>query len=225
MNKMKVMNVELNLETTDDLLALADTYFDTPGLQLIGAVSMRMLMLAQKDGGFADILNHYDIALPGETVILQQGNIKEPALYKEINDNEFFEGFVDLLIRKQKRVFLLGETQYQMKELSEYFRKNYGEVLVVGMGCLTDGKEVSMLVNEINIQAPDVIFSVIPSPAQERFIWERRRMLDAGIWFGMNNQYQLTTATKRVHWKITGLLHQMKVWSDMFRNHKEKPQK
>ena len=44
------------------------------------------------------------------------------------------------------------------------------------------------VVNEINASTPDVILSVLPSPAQEHFLVENREKLSAGLWYGIGDR-------------------------------------
>jgi len=43
------------------------------------------------------------------------------------------------------------------------------------------------IINEINLIAPDVIVSVLPSPAQEHFLADHRGMISAKIWYGFGS--------------------------------------
>lgn len=218
--KLKIMDVQLNMETVHDILPVIDGYLKSNHLNTISAISMRMLMMAQKDKNIKDIINSYDLALPGEIEILQHGNIRENILYREIKENYFFHQFMNLVDREQRTVYLLGETEYQMRELENYILKEHTSVNIVGGGQLSDGKEVAALINEINIMAPDVILSVIPSPNQEWFIRDRRNMIDAKIWYGLNGEYRLNTTSRMLHARAQTFIRKLSFKNIMASYHK-----
>lgn len=219
------MNVDLNLETFKEMLPTIREYFGTRQLNTIGAISMRMLMMAQKDENMKEVLNGYDIALPGEIEILQHGNIRDNDLYHEIKSNVFFHSFMDLLVEENKSVYLLGETEFQMQELRNFVIKEFADVQIAGAGYLNDGKEITALINEINILAPDAILSVIPSPNQEWFLRDRRGMLDAKIWYGLNGQYRLNSPSRMLRARAQAFMHKLSFRGFMESYHKENEEK
>ncbi len=223
--KIKIMNVGLNFASVSDLLPVVDTFFQTPELNTICAISMRMIMMAQKEGNINEVLNGYDLALPGEEEILHHGNIKEARLSQEIKENLFFKEFMKRVESGEKKVYLLGDTEYQVNELKNYILKEYPQTFVAGQGFLTGGKDVFALINEINILTPDVILSVIPSPQQEWFVRERKNMLDGKIWYGLNGNYRLNTAVRMVSARMETFVRKLSFKNLMERYHKEQEEK
>ena len=219
--KLEVMGVGLNMETYKELFPFLEQYFKDSQLHTICAISRRMLMMAQKDQDIKAVLNQYDLALPGEVGILAQANVKEGKIVKEIKENLFFKSFIEWMIETEKRLYLLGETDFQVIDLKNYILKQYPKAMISGVGFLADGKEVFALMNEINVLAPDVILSVIPSPNQEIFVKDRRSMLDAKLFYGMNGNYRLNTATRRIGEKFRSFVHSFSFKELVARYHKE----
>ena len=223
--KIEVMGVGLNIETYQELSPVLEQYFKDSQLHTICAVSMRMLMMAQKDCSIKETLNRCDLALPGEVEILAQGNVKEAKLVKEIKENLFFKNFIEWLIEQDKKLYLIGETDFQVTELKHYLLKQYPEAAVCGTGALADGKELYALMNEINVLAPDVILSVIPSPNQENFVDDRRSMLDAKVFYGLNGNYRLNSATRMLGAKFRAFVQKLSYKELVARYHKEHEEK
>lgn len=223
--KLRIMDVELNLETTQQLRPVLENYFQSTQLHTICEVSMRMLMMARREEEIKNILNGYDLSLPGEVEILLQGNVKELKLAKEIKDNSFFTEFMNLIVGQKRKLYLLGETEYQINELKQYIYKKYPEALICGEGWLNDGKELFALINEINIQTPDAILSVIPSPDQEYFVRDRRNMLDTKVWYGLNGNYRINSPTRRIGALLKNFVQRLSFKEFIARYHKEKEEK
>lgn len=220
-NELKIMGVQLNMDEAEQVVDTLSSYLKNSQLHTVCAVSMRMIIMAQKDEGIKEILNSYDLALPGEVEILEHANVKSIKLMREIKENFLFKKLMLLTVDEKRSVYLLAENQYQMQELQDYMNREHANVNVVGAGCLNSGKEVAALINEINILSPDVILSVIPSPGQERFIAERKNMLDARIWYGLNGEYRLTSPTRMVGARIHAFLHLISFKNFMARYHKD----
>ena len=49
--------------------------------------------------------------------------------------------------------------------------------------------DLDAVVNAINVETPDLVFSVLPSPYQEQFLMDNKGKLSIGIWYGLGEHY------------------------------------
>lgn len=220
--QIEVMGVALNDDCVWEMLPVVDTYLNNSEMNFLVAVSMRMLVMAQQDPQIREILQSFDVALPGEVGILAQAGNTNNQLKREIEDNSFFGEFMRMVQKQEKTVYLLGETSMQCSELGIFIKRYYGQTRVVGECALNDWQDVAEVINRINIAAPDVILSVIPSPRQELFIHQQKSMLHAKVWYGLNDTYKLRSGARALRAKASSILHHLNFKQLMANYNKEK---
>ncbi|MCR4955751.1 MAG: WecB/TagA/CpsF family glycosyltransferase [Lachnospiraceae bacterium] len=187
--KIEVMNIELDNYSTREAMLLVETFLNNTVLNVIEEVSMRLLVDAKEDGELQESIRSFDLAIPGDREILVEAGYDNSPQINDVDNDNFFHEFAKRVIRNKKSVFLLGQTEEDVEKLQEYLKGDYERMNIIGMSYLDKYQDDLGIINEINIAAPDVILSVIPSPGQERFIAEQKQRLHAKLWYGMNAKY------------------------------------
>ncbi len=89
-----------------------------------------------------------------------------------------------------RTVYLLGETREQLSLLEEFLNEGYQGLQALGSYALSECEgDFDKAINEVNIAAPDIILSVIPTPAQEYFLKDHKEKLNAKVWYGLGDHY------------------------------------
>ena len=215
--RIDVMNVELDNYSMREAMTLVETFLNNTVLNTIEEVSLRMIMQAEDDLVVRECIRGLDIAVPGEKEIFAGTDINGG----ETMHNHFFYEFAKRAMRNKKTVLLLGKTLEDVEALKTFLEQGYDRLQVIGSCYLDQYADYAGVINEINIQAPDVVLSVIPSPIQEHFLMEEKERLHAKVWYGMNNSYLLHTRSskmKRMARSIIGKIHFRRLISDFHRN-------
>ena len=107
---------------------------------------------------------------------------------REIEKREFFFQLMRILQRNHYSIFVLGETVQEVTESCEYIAEEFPRLQVVGAKALEEcvGAEEG-IINDINMAAPDVVISVLPSPNQEHFLAEHKAMMSTRLWYGIGS--------------------------------------
>ena len=155
----------------------------------IEEVYMKTILLAKKDESVKETLESVDVAVIAETGILDA--VGQSTIFRraEIERREFFFQLMKILERNGHTVCILGDDLKEVEMAGQYIAEEFPRMKVVGVQVLDEVSDTEdKVVNDINTLAPDVILSVLPSPKQELFLKEYKRMLLAKIWYGVGAQ-------------------------------------
>lgn len=173
-------------------------------------VYMKTILLAKEDESVKEALESMDVTVISEAGILDAVGQATILRRAEIERREFFFQLMKVFERNGYTVYILGEEDKEVVDAAQYIADEFPRMKLVGSNALTEiaGAEDGVI-NEINMIAPDVIISVLPSPLQERFLKEYKTMFLTKIWYGIGagrisgNRYTLGAKFMKFFRKLT----------------------
>lgn len=215
------MGILLDDYTVREALHQIESFSDDNVLRSIESISMQMLMEAEQDEELRNAISSLDLAIVGQKEILEVAGVGIMQRIKETEENDFFYEFLKRLERNHKRLFLLGETEEKNNRIKEKLIEQYPQLSIVGEyaleNCIGDQAAV---INEMNAATPDLVLSVLPSPAQEHFFWEHKDKINARIWYGVGDvEIDGRMGVKKM---VTSLLHRGRLKSSIEKYEKKK---
>lgn len=215
------MGILLDDYTVREALHQIESLSDDNVLRSIESISMQMLMEAEQDEELRNAISSLDLAIVGQKEILEVAGAGTMQRIKETEENDFFYEFLKRLERNHKRLFLLGETKEKNSRIKEKLIEQYPQLSIAGEyaleNCIGDQAAV---INEMNAATPDLVLSVLPSPTQEHFFWERKDKINARIWYGVGDvEIDGRTGVKKM---VTSLLHRGRLKSSIEKYEKKK---
>ena len=190
LKKLDILGLKLDNYTVREAMLNVETYLNTDMMNTIETISMRMIEQAGGDEVMHNALQELDLAVIGEKEILTAAGAASSQRIRETVENEFFHEFMKRLIRNKKTVYLLGESTAEVEHLQAFLRDEYEKIRIVGQYAMeTCTGDLDAVVNAVNMETPDVIFSVLPSPYQEHFLEDNRGKLSARVWYGLGEHY------------------------------------
>ena len=190
LKKLDILGLELDNYTVREAMFNVETYLNNDVMNTVETISMRMIEQAGGDEVMHNCLQELDLAVIGEKEILTAAGAASTQRIRETVENEFFLEFMKRLIRNKKTVYLLGQTADAVERLYSFLQDEYEKVKIVGQYAMeTCIGDLDAVVNAINMETPDVIFSVLPSPYQEHFLEDNRGKLSARVWYGLGEHY------------------------------------
>ena len=185
-----ILGIEVNNSSVRDMMHMVEEYMDEPAMNTIETITASMLLDCQNNPFMQEVLNGLDLPVIGEVEILSAAGIDATSKRQEINSHEFFHEFMKYMVRSHKSIFMLGEDQQELDELTTYVNEEYGKVKIVGSHVVVaDREDLDGAINELNGTTPDVIISLLDSPFQEEFLQKERLKLNASLWFGIGKNY------------------------------------
>lgn len=183
-----VAGIKLNSYTALENLTKIGTNLDNNVFTTVEEVYMRTLLLAKEDEVVKEVVEALDVTVIAENGIWDAAGENSSLRRREIERREFFFQLMHILERNKYSVFILGEENQEVAATCEYIAGEFPRLNVVGNIALEEctGADEG-IINNINLLAPDVIVSVLPSPKQEHFLAENKQMLSTKLWYGIGS--------------------------------------
>ena len=194
-----VAGIKLNSYTALENLTNIGKRLDNNVFTAIEDVYMRTLLLAKEDEVVKEVIESLDATVIAENGVWDAAGENTSLRRREIERREFFFQLMHILERNKYSVYILGEESQEVSDAAEYIAGEFPRLNVVGTAALEEcvGADEG-IINNINLLAPDVIISVLPSPKQEHFFAENKKMLSTRLWYGIGSK------------KIAGQKHSLK---------------
>lgn len=183
-----VAGIKLNSYTALENLTQIGKNLDSCVFTTVEDIYMRTLLLAKEDETVKNVLEALDVTVIAENGVWDAAGESTNLRRREIEKREFFFQLMRILERNKYSVYVLGYTMEEITQTREYLAEEFPRLQVVGQTALEDYVGANEgAINDINMIAPDVIISVLPSPMQEHFLMQHRSMLSTRLWYGIGN--------------------------------------
>ena len=118
---------------------------------------------------------------------------------EEAREHRFASEALRNIARDRHSIYLLTDTRAQMDELCSFLDHTYGDVArICGDAVWEECEEdTEQIVNEINAVAPHLLLVMLPTPQQEIFLAQHRKMLNVRLWFGVGTENTFTEKKKK----------------------------
>lgn len=188
--KLDILGIKLDNYTVREAMLRIEVCWNNTIMSTVETISMDTLVKAQSDELVKNCIENLDLAIICDKEILKAAGLVSTQRTKETEENEFLKEFLRRAVRNRRTVYLLGESDEQIGKLQGFLNEKYERIKIAGVYALSEcGGDYDTVINEINIAAPDVILSVIPTPDQEYFLKEHKEKLNAKIWYGLGDAY------------------------------------
>lgn len=220
--KIEILGLRLDNHTVREAMVQVDNYLSNDILNTIETVSMRTLLLAEEDEIVRDVVSSMDMTVISEKEIIQAAGAVTMQRVQETKENDFAIELFKRLERSKKSLFLLGETQERISNVREALLEQFPKLIVTGMYALEHCTgDFEAVINEMNVTAPDVIVSVLPTPQQEHFLADHKEKISASIWYGAGELEIPGKGRRGIRGLIKSRLHLERLKNSMnkYKNH------
>ena len=186
--EITVAGIKLNSYTALENLTQIGKNLDSNVFTTVEEIYMRTLLLAKEDETIKEVVESLDVTVIAENGVWDAVGVNTSLRRREIEKREFFFQLMRILERNKYSVFVLGESNQEMEQTCEYIAEEFPRLNVVGTKALEEcvGADEG-IINDINMLAPDVVISVLPSPMQEHFLAEHKAMMSTKLWYGIGS--------------------------------------
>lgn len=174
--KVNILGVLIDNLKKDDVLKRVEQFLSSDQQHYIVTPNPEMVMAAQRDKKFLEILNHADLAVPdGVGLIFASRYLKQP-LPQRITGVDLMFDICQLAEQKKCSIYLLAAAQGLAKpdEVTVALHKYFPQLRINGgtleISDIEDQKP--RLLEEINLQKPEILFVAFGAGCQEKFIAE-----------------------------------------------------
>lgn len=197
--KINVLGLDLDNYSVRESISMMDAYLNDKIMHVVGIVFMDLLILAGENIKVKESIENLDMKIIGDKEILAVAGITRGFRVRETVENEFVIHFLEKLSHKKCKIFILCNTEEECLLFEEYLAQKYPSCIVAASFDIEKCKDdYDVVVNEINIVEPDVVFSALDSPARESFILEQKSKINARLWFELGRNIRTILTTKKV---------------------------
>ena len=188
MLKVTIQGISFYTGPAYEAASIAESFLKENILHVIGEITARTLSAARNDETVKRHLGQLDLTVMGEVGVLRAADADTPTLVQEVKNRTFFHTFFESLEKGSRNLYLLSDDREKLELLKVYLDETFPELKRIGEGVLAEQvDDADTIVNEINAAAPDVVLSVISSPAAEHFFEEESRKLGIRLWYEMGD--------------------------------------
>ncbi|MFP3154265.1 WecB/TagA/CpsF family glycosyltransferase [Lachnospiraceae bacterium ZAX-1] len=188
--KIDILGIQIDNYSVNETMLLVENYLNATVMNTIEIISTEMIVLAKSDTTLKECIENLDLAIIGEKELLTEAKVASVSRIRETMNKDFFTEFMKRIIRNNKTVYLLCDTGAQTKQTESYLLTHYEKLIIVGSYSVEDCTgDIDTAINEMNIAAPDIILSLLPTPEQEYFLSENKGKIGAIIWLGLGQDY------------------------------------
>lgn len=145
-----------------------------------------IVMMAQKDLEYKDILAEGDLVIPDGIGIIMASRIKKLGLDKRLPGIEMMESILKYCNNAKKSIYLLGSTAENVENAANNIQKEYPNIDIKGYhdGFFDENEELR-IVDKINEVKPDILFVALGAPKQEKWMYKHRKILNVKVSMGV----------------------------------------
>ena len=201
MRKMQVLGIELQDHTVREAMKKTDAFLRDGKVSTIAYITMRGLMEAEGSQERPDFLRELDLTVPADSDILRAAGIATRNRVREVDNDEFLTEFLRKIVRGRQTVYLLTSTQGQLQLLRDGLLSYQENLRIIGSYSLDElEQDDDYLVNEINVETPNVLITNISSPQREAFFEANQMKLNVEVWLMLKDEVVHSNKHKGLFW-------------------------
>ena len=186
MEKVDILGVKFS---PFDIDMCADYIFNLAqkeGFHYAFTPNSEMVMAADKDGEFKEILNSADILTADGIGIIYASKILKNPIEQRASGYDISLKLLEKMAETGKSVYLFGASPEVNAVATEKLKEKYPSLIISGNsdGYFDKNKE-KKIIEDINSKKPDFLFVCLGSPKQEKWIYENRDKLLAKVAMGL----------------------------------------
>lgn len=186
--KIQVLDLEIDNLTAKDAMKQVVSYMEADPVSVVEMVTMNTLGKFQQDERAKELFESFDLALASDKGMLEAAGITEERRLKEVDELLFIKMAMRFLHKNHAKVFLLAEDEADLQKLETYMHEDYFHIQITGKATMNENAESDdMLLNLVNGAEAECIFSALPSPMEEYFIFRNKSLVNAKVWLGFGN--------------------------------------
>lgn len=145
-----------------------------------------IVMMAQKDLEYKDILAEGDLVIPDGIGIILASRIKKLGLEKRLPGIEMMESILKYCNNAKKSIYLLGSSAENVENAAANIHKEYPNINIKGYSDgYFDETEELRIIDKINEVKPDILFVAMGAPKQEKLMYRHRKILNVKVAMGV----------------------------------------
>lgn len=136
-----------------------------------------MVLRAQKDSYFKDVLNSASLAIPDGIGLVLVSRFLNNKISKKVSGVDFMEEICRIAEKNGKTVFLLGAMDGVAAKAAENLQDKFPNLKIAGY--LDGNFDLKSCYRNVNDASPDIVFVALGAPKQEKWIFENLNKMNS----------------------------------------------
>lgn len=200
MQNLNILGVALTDYSLKESLSMLDGFVRGGGLKTILYVTTPMLIMAGEDTEEKNTIEAMDMTLCGDADILRVAGIKSASRQYEVDNLFFLKEFLRRMARNDRKLYLLAESEEEIKLLREDLEALQNGILIGGSSVAAD--EEDEIINRINDIAPTAVISRMSYGRQEKWMMGAKLLVNAEVWLGISKDMILDRTKEPLSKKV-----------------------
>lgn len=184
MKKIDVMGVAFDDMTMEEAVERALTLARDGAGAYVATPNPEIVMLAQKDPGYAETLAGTALTLPDGIGVIYAAKILKRPLKGRIPGIDFAAALLARMAEEGLKLYLLGAKPGVAEQAAENLKEKYPGLIICGVH---DGyfQEDGPVIRDIRGKEADVVFVCLGAPKQEEWMRRNGKATGAGLLVGL----------------------------------------
>ncbi len=192
MEKVNILGVPFVNVSPEGAVDKICEYLNSDGKHIVFTPNPEMVMLAQKDSGFNEILNKSDMNIPDGIGIIYASKIKGHPIKQRVAGYDTVQSVFEKIKDTDKTVYFFGGSPGVTDAAKAEMEKLHKGLKIVGCanGYFDEQREKEIIA-EINEKAPDLLLVGIGFPKQEKWIYDNLASLNVRVAIGVGGSFDV----------------------------------
>ncbi|SNX54520.1 WecB/TagA/CpsF family glycosyltransferase [Thermoanaerobacterium sp. RBIITD] len=191
-DRLNIFGVPIDKVTMADAVDMVQNFLKEDRLHIVATPNAEIIMMAQNDEEYKDILNKTDMNVPDGSGVVFASKVYKEDLPERVAGFDLMMELIKIASLKKQKIYLLGAKSDVVKDAYLNLIKKYPEIDIVGFhdGYFKDDDEEE-LVNDINEKKADLLFVALGAPKQEKWIYKMKDRLNVKVAIGVGGSFDV----------------------------------
>lgn len=211
MRKMEVLGIAMQDLTLRESMKKVEQFLKERKACTIALITMKGLIVAQDSPAIKEWMSSLDMTVPIDADILRAADIHHHSRINDVEDDAFIVEFLKKMVRQKKAIYLLSQSETGLKKMEDELRDAQDGLQIIGRCSLESlERDDDFVINDINLKAPDVLISNLPSPVREEFLANHHMKMSVSVWLMIRSDRDLRKKNRNLIKKMYNKI--MKQW-------------
>jgi len=195
-NRIAVLNVMIDVVTMKEAVARVEQFIKLGRPHLVVTPNAEMIMMANADNSFAQIINNADLVVPDGAGVVWAARYNGDRMPERVAGYDLVQNLLVAAARQKYRIYMLGGAPGIVDKAKQAAEKRYPGVQIVGTrhGFFSKSDE-SEIVGNIKDCHPDILLVALGVPRQEKWITEYSKQLQVPVAIGVGGTFDVMAGT------------------------------
>lgn len=197
-NIVKIFGVKFHKVNKDGAFRKFLMLLESDKYSMIFTPNPEIVMMAQKDLEYKNILSEGDLVIPDGIGIILASKIKKLGLEERLPGIEMMESILKYCNNAKKSIYLLGTSSENVEKAASNIKETYPNIDIAGYhdGYFDEAEELK-IVDKINEVKPDILFVALGAPKQEKWMYKYRKILNVKVSMGVGGSLDIWSGAIR----------------------------